>query len=433
MAAEAPGPPAGAGRPPLPADLSAARGRPLRLFLGAFGDAGHAFPMIALGVALRARGHVVHLQTWKRWQSAIEREGLCFQPAPEYADMAGAPLRLGFYTAARRAAADTLAQLAAVRPDAVIADILTLGPALAAEIAGIPFGTLIPHVYPPDAPGLPIYSIGARLPRTRAGRMLWEALKGPLRAGLARGRADLNGARRALGLAPTDRLHGGLSERLVIVASFPALEYPRRWPAHVHVVGPLLWEPPSEQVQLPAGQLPLVLIAPSTSQDRDHVLLRAALRGLARAPVRVIATWNNLTPADPLPRAANAHVVPWLSYARTMPDCSLVICHGGHGTLVRALSLGVPVLACPVAGDMYENAARLDWSGAGLRVPRRFLAPRPLRAAALLALREQRIRVRASALGRWYQQADPPAVAAGLVERLAAGAATEPISERLCA
>jgi UDP:flavonoid glycosyltransferase YjiC (YdhE family) len=36
---------------------------PLRVLLGAFGDPGHAFPMIALGRALAARGHEVTLQT----------------------------------------------------------------------------------------------------------------------------------------------------------------------------------------------------------------------------------------------------------------------------------------------------------------------------------------------------------------------------------
>jgi UDP:flavonoid glycosyltransferase YjiC (YdhE family) len=34
---------------------------PLRLLLGAFGDPGHAFPAIALGRALAARGHEVVL------------------------------------------------------------------------------------------------------------------------------------------------------------------------------------------------------------------------------------------------------------------------------------------------------------------------------------------------------------------------------------
>ena len=35
---------------------------------------------------------------------------------------------------------------------------------------------------------------------------------------------------------------------------------------------------------------------------------------------------------------ANARLVDWVSYARTMPHCDVVVCHGGHGTLARALA-----------------------------------------------------------------------------------------------
>ena len=52
--------------------------------LGAFGDPGHAFPMIALGRELASRGHEVSVQTWARWRSEIERLGMAFAAAPEY-------------------------------------------------------------------------------------------------------------------------------------------------------------------------------------------------------------------------------------------------------------------------------------------------------------------------------------------------------------
>src|SRR5687767_9226186 len=58
--------------------------RRLRVYLGAFGDPGHAFPMLALGEALVARGHAVELQTWRRWRPAAEGAGMGFAAAPEY-------------------------------------------------------------------------------------------------------------------------------------------------------------------------------------------------------------------------------------------------------------------------------------------------------------------------------------------------------------
>jgi UDP:flavonoid glycosyltransferase YjiC (YdhE family) len=186
----------------------------------------------------------------------------------------------------------------------------------------------------------------------------------------------------------------------------------------VHVVGPLMWEPPTAEVELPPGDAPLVLVAPSTAQDKEHRLLRAALRGLAHAPVRVLATWNRRLPSQPLPVPDNARLVEWVSYARTMPLCDAVVCHAGHGTLVRALTSGCAIVACPAIGDMNENASRVDWAGAGVRVPRRFQTPRVLRLAVERALGDEAIRARARELAAWAAGHDSGATAASLVERL---------------
>jgi MGT family glycosyltransferase len=390
------------------------------VLLGAFGDPGHAFPMIALGRALAARGHDVTLQTWRRWQAEVEREGLTFAAAPEYQVFPSGPEPLDFYQAVVHATTDTLPLVRELRPDLVVADILTLAPALAAELEGVPCATLIPHVYPHGEPDFPIYSLGARLPRTAAGRWMWRHVQRPVRRGLERGRRELNDTRARLGLPPHAHVHGGISRELALVATFPQLEYPRVWPEHVHVVGPLMWEPPARDVELPPGDEPLVLVAPSTAQDSEQRLLRASLRGLADAPVRVLATWNRRLPPRPLPVPANARVVEWVSYSRTMPDCDVVVCHAGHGTLARALASGCAVVACPAVGDMNENAARLDWAGAGLRLPRRFTTPRALRLAVERSLAEPSIRARARDLAEWARAHDAGAAAARLIERLAA-------------
>ena len=397
----------------------ASNGNRKRFLLGAFGDPGHAFPMIALGEALTARGHAVMLQTWRRWREPVERAGMGFAPAPEYQVFPTQARPLKPYEAAVRAAAETRPLIEAARPDAVVADILTVAVALAAEAEGAPWATLVPHVFPPAADGFPPYSLGARLPRSALGRALWRGLEGPVGAGLRRGREELNGARARLGLPALADVHGGISRALCLVGTFPQLEYPRAWSGATHVVGPLVWEPPAADVALPPGEEPLVLVAPSTSQDPDHRLLRAAVAGLAGLPVRVLATCNGRA----LPRAIrvpeNARVVDWVSYARTMPVCSVVVCHGGHGTMVRALASGCPVVVAPVSGDMNENAARADWAGAGVRVPWRFVSPVTVRLAVERALGERRLRVGAQELASWAARHPAAARAAELVEGFA--------------
>jgi UDP:flavonoid glycosyltransferase YjiC (YdhE family) len=351
----------------------------------------------------------------------VEREGMTFAPAPVYTVFGDGRTPLKPYQAAVRASAVTRELIRSFDPEAVVADILTVAAALAAEAEGRAWATLIPHVLPTPEPGFPPYSIGARLPRTRAGRAMWQRFDPLLRGGLEQGREQLNDSRARVGLPPLDHVHGGISRELAIVATFPQLEYPRDgsqpW---VRVTGPLLWEQPFEPVEPPPGTGPLVLVAPSTAQDPDQRMLRAALAGLADEPVRVLATTNRRTPPEPIAVPPNARLVDWLSYARTMPMCDAVISHAGHGTVVRALASGVPLVACPAAGDMNENAARVSWAGAGVALPRRLITPRGVRLALRRLLGDGRFARRAGELRDWAARNDGAAAAAAEVEALAA-------------
>lgn len=401
--------------------------RARRILLGAFGDPGHAFPVIALGAELARRGHEVTLQTWAKWHAHVEAEGMAFAAAPEYHVFPTRDRPLNPYEAVVRAARETLPLIDDVRPECVVADILTLAPALAGEMAGVPVGTVIPHVDPRPAPGFPPYSTGARLPRTAAGRALWRRAEPVVAKGLEQGRRELNDTRRRLGLAPLGHVHGGLSRELCLLGTLPQLEYPRMVPEpNAHVVGPLLWEPPGEPAVAPPAEpdgTPVVLVAPSTSQDPEHRMLRAALDGLAGEPVRVIATWNRRTPDPPLRVPDNAVVIDWLSYAQTMPACDAVVCHAGHGTVVRALVSGCAVVCCPAAGDMNENAARVDWAGLGTRLPRRLVSAAGIRHAVRRALEEPRIARNVAEVARWSAAHPGAERAADLVEGFGIAAA----------
>ena len=79
----------------------------------------------------------MRLQTWTKWQEHVEREGMRFEPAPEY-KVFPTPETPGLkpYQAAVRAARATQPLLEEFQPDAVVADILTIAAGLAAELAG---------------------------------------------------------------------------------------------------------------------------------------------------------------------------------------------------------------------------------------------------------------------------------------------------------
>jgi UDP:flavonoid glycosyltransferase YjiC (YdhE family) len=385
--------------------------------VAAFGDAGHAFPAIALARALRMRGAEVLVETWERWRDAVEAEDLEFTGAEEYTAFPPPAPDSSRGATAQDAARSLIPLFQEWKPDVVVSDILTLAPTLAAEVVGVPRATLIPHVYPVHDEGMPFFAVGAQPPRTPVGRALWRACLPVLTLGLRQGQKQLNEMRVGLGLPETALFHGGISRELALVATLPQLEYPRPWPSWVHATGPMEFEVDHADVAVPDGVDPLVVVAPSTAQDPEGELVAVALEALADEPVRVLATTNR--PGEEVPKGPpNATVVEWLRYSQVMPLADLVICHGGHGTVCRALGAGAPVLCCPAVGDMAENAMRAAWAGAGLALPWRFTRPAPMRAVVRQLLDEGRFGARAQEIAIWARDHDGAARGAELVEHL---------------
>jgi MGT family glycosyltransferase len=395
------------------------------VLVAAFGDPGHVFPAISLGRALAGRGHEVVVETWEERRAAVEGAGLTFTAAEEYRMFPPPEPDSADGQHAAEAARALLPLLEQMRPHVTVSDILTLAPALAAERAGVPLATLIPHIYPVVEPGLPFFAIGLRPPRTPVGRAIWRTGQRALDVGLEHGRRDLNLQRQRLDLPPVERFHGGISPDLALVATYPQLEYPRQWPPGVEVTGPMTFEVPHPEIELPPGERPLVLVAPSTAHDSGNHLVRTALAALADEPVRVVATTNRVVPQRPIEVPANAVLVDWLSYSQLMPAASLVISHGGHGTVARALGAGTPVLICPIIGDMSETAMRIAWAGAGLSLPWRLCRPSPLRWAARRILGDGSFAVEAGRIAAWGRANDGAKRGAELVERLARSRASK--------
>ena len=260
------------------------------------------------------------------------------------------------------------------------------------------------------APGFPPYSLGARLPRTaRRARRCGGALD-PLdraRAG-ARARSELNETRAAPGAARRWTTCTAASRaRLALVATFPQLEYPRA-----------VAEPDDARRRAAAVGAAVRRRRAARRATRRSCWSRRRRRrtpstgccarrwpGSPTLPVRVLA---HLEPPRRRPAArrcpANARLVEWVSYARTMPRCDLVVCHGGHGTLARALACGCAVVAVP-AGGRHERERRARRLGRRRRAPAAALRDAARRAAWRWSARwpttaMRRARARAGRLGR---------------------------------
>ena len=263
--------------------------------------------MLALGARLVGRGHEVTFETWERWREHVEAAGMRFVPAPEYPVFPTRERPLKPYRGGRaRRPAQTRAAVRDCAPDVVVHDILTLAPALAGELEGVPVATLVPHLYPVGAPGFPPYALGARLPRTGAGpRALARGCEPLVEAGLRQGRDELNETRRRLGLPPIERLHGGLSARAVhrrhvSPARVPprlARARPRRRSADVGAAVSTTSHP-RRAMRRWCSSRPRRRRIPTTGCSA------AALAGLAGEPVRVLAATNRRPLPEPVARPA---------------------------------------------------------------------------------------------------------------------------------
>jgi len=391
-----------------------------RVLVGAVGLAGHALPAIALARALGDRGAGVVVATSERWRPLLAELGLGAAPRSDYFAVPGDEQHPGKDAALAASVRGLLPMLREAKPDVVVSDGLTAAPALAAEIARVPCATLFPEVYPVHGSRLPPFASGLYPPRTPVGAAAWSAgqrLRRLLPAPRVQRRA-FNREREELGLEPEPGFHGTLSDDLTLVATFPQLEYPRRWPGHVHVTGPMMLDPSDVEVELPGGDEPLVVVASSTVKDVERRLVRATLEALADEPVRVLVTMGGAGELNgPVP--ANAVVADWVSYGRVMPLASAVVCNGNHGTVAWALAHGAPVLVSPAMADDAEHGARVGWSGAGLMVPGWLLRPGPVRLAMRQLLDDPAFRVRAREIAAWSSANDGAARGAELVEGFA--------------
>jgi len=72
-----------------------------------------------------------------------------------------------------------------------------------------------------------------------------------------------------------------------------------------------------------------------------------------------------ILPLDALRVSPNAILVDWVPHASVVPWADVVITHGGMGTVMEALSHGVPLVCIPMGRDQYGNADRISTLGAG--------------------------------------------------------------------
>jgi MGT family glycosyltransferase len=336
--------------------------------------------------------------------------------------------RLGdelFFGPAPRYAEDLLEAIAAWPPDVLAIDQLLHGAQLAAEKSGLPSALLMHSTCLLDLPGLPPYGLGLRPARGPLGRLRDAALKRVLHAIFDRiGRGRMNRLRAEHGLPPLAHALDQLArlDRVLVMTS-PAFDFePARAPDHVRYVGPVLddpaWVEPWRSPFAAGDARPLVVVALGSTFQAQRTTLARLVEALAALPVRGLVTLGGvLDPAD-LPGAPNVRVVASAPHAEVFPQARVVVAHGGHGTVMKALAAGAPLLCVPLGRDQVDNGARIEVRGVGLRVARNARAATYRRALERL-LADDRTRDAALRLGETIRREAAACAAVDELESLA--------------
>ena len=95
----------------------------------------------------------------------------------------------------------------------------------------------------------------------------------------------------------------------------------------------------------------------------------AVLAGLGQLDADVLFTIGRLDRAALGPVPANVHVESFLPQQVAMA-CDAVVCHGGAGTTMAALTRGLPMVVVPLFADQMHNAARIAARAPGWRSTR---------------------------------------------------------------
>ena len=117
--------------------------------------------------------------------------------------------------------------------------------------------------------------------------------------------------------------------------------------------------------------IPLVLVSFSTMPEQGSVAkFQNAIDALAALPVRGVVTVGDSVDPEALRPSPNVAVFATADHDDLMRRAALVLTHGGHGTFMRALKYGLPMVVVPgLGGDQPVNAVAAEAWQIGRALP----------------------------------------------------------------
>jgi len=407
---------------------------------------GNTPPMLAIVRRLVNRGHEVRVLSDLCNQTEVESTGASFASwtrLPQRSDKSaeGDPVKdwevsfppalLGrlrdriFVGPALAYAQDLLEEFERFPANAVVTSEMLLGVMAAAESVGAPCVGLAANIYLYPLPGVPPFGPGLQPAKGLTGRMRDALVRNFSLSIFGRGTAAFNATRRALGLLPlahpfeqTTRL----ARHLVLTSAafdFPATSLPK----NVVYTGPELddpaWADPWNSPWQAGDQRPLVVVGFSSTFQNQGRPLGRIIEAMSRLNARAVVTVGPALNMADLPSAHNVFVCRSAPHNQLLSEAAMVVTHGGHGTVIRSLAAGVPLLCMPMGRDQNDNAARVVARGAGLRLSSKS-SPKSIQKGVLEMLGSPHYREKAREMGKVIAKDARNSSATQILEEVAA-------------
>jgi rhamnosyltransferase subunit B len=370
-----------------------------RVVITTFGSTGDLNPFIAIGLALRDRGHEVVFAVEANFEQQVNSLGFPVRVLTGDQAEALGPYRHQIFNSDQpltslkllvdRYILPTLpakvAELCEIcrQADLLISVTPQFAASIVAEMLHIAWITVIltPSTLPSAQIAVQPMSVSLPTPLQRlSNRFSW------LLGGLFLRRIvdrPVNRIRRAFSVSPAFNLMwtGNLSTRFTAMAVSPVLvPRPHDWPEYVHITGFCFWDgaedwlfPETLKTFLHGGKPVVAVTAGTVSPDERALfapyyqtsiesILACGARALLINPPEI-----NVAPEQ----EEDVLSVTAAPFSQVFPLCAAVIHHGGIGTIAQCLRAGVPSLIVPGGMDQPFNAAQVVQRKAGLWIPRK--------------------------------------------------------------
>jgi UDP:flavonoid glycosyltransferase YjiC (YdhE family) len=299
----------------------------MRFLFVTWGGGGNSTPVLGLATRLLARGHEVKVVSPDDMRARFSAVGIAYEVLV-------------------REPGAVLALIERESPSVVIVDFMWPEWMSEAEASGAPWVALVHTLY--DRVAVGILTAFTTLDQINASRA---------RLGLDR----LSEAAEILDRATR-----------VLVTAPPALDSSTDVPANVVFVGAILEERgPDTGWRPPPGEGPLVSVSLGTTPGLDEgPPLQRVLDAFASRPLRGLVNLSSYVDVSMLEVPPNVMVDGYVRHAAVLPHVRAMINHAGLGSIVAALSHGVPMLCVPLDRDQPHNASRVEALGTGIVVSR---------------------------------------------------------------